>query len=213
MTRVEAVVTDFGGVLTSPLIGALARVQEDLGYGSEEIGRAIREAHERNGAHPLHELEVGRMTEADFLAELEGGLATVTGRTIGLRDFAETYFAAMRPNEELIEYYRRLRERGVRLAILTNNVREWESRWRALLPVDELFELVIDSAFVGMRKPDAEIYTLTLERLGLPPEACVFVDDLEPNVVAARQLGLHAVHFRDTAQAIGELDALLGAPA
>ena len=62
--------------------------------------------------------------------------------------------------------------------MLTNNVREWEPLWRSMLPVDEIFEIVVDSGFVGCRKPEARIYEMTLERLGLPAEACLFVDDL-----------------------------------
>jgi putative hydrolase of the HAD superfamily len=60
-----------------------------------------------------------------------------------------------------------------------------------------------------MRKPEPAIYELTLERLGLPAEACVFVDDLEINLPPARALGIHAVHFQHTAQAISEIDALV----
>jgi putative hydrolase of the HAD superfamily len=93
--------------------------------------------------------------------------------------------------------------------MLTNNVREWEPRWKAMLPVDELFELVVDSAFVGMRKPDPAIYELTLERLGLPAHACVFLDDLEANCEAAAALGMRAVRFVDTAQAIAAVEAAL----
>jgi epoxide hydrolase-like predicted phosphatase len=94
--------------------------------------------------------------------------------------------------------------------MLTNNVREWEARWRSMIPdIDELFETVVDSAFVGMRKPDPAIYELTLERLGLPAEACAFVDDVEVNCEAATALGIRAVQFVDTAQAIRDLDALL----
>ena len=88
-------------------------------------------------------------------------------------------------------------------------MREWEPLWRAKLPVDELFETVVDSAFVGVRKPDPEIYALVLERLGLPAEACVFVDDLPRNVEAAAALGFATVRFHDTEQAIADLDALL----
>ena len=92
------------------------------------------------------------------------------------------------------------------MALLTNNVREWEPLWRSMLPVDEIFELVVDSAFVGMRKPDAEIYELTLERLGgVAPAECLFVDDIEVNCDAARELGMSAVHFRDNEQAIPEI--------
>ncbi len=95
--------------------------------------------------------------------------------------------------------------------MLTNNVREWEPRWRAKLPIDEIFETVVDSAFVGIRKPDPAIYAIVLERLGLPAEACVFVDDLEPNVDAARGLGFAVVHHLDTATTVAALDELLPA--
>jgi putative hydrolase of the HAD superfamily len=110
----------------------------------------------------------------------------------------------------MLELLAELRDGGYRLALLTNNVREWEARWRAMLPVDELFEVVVDSAFVGVRKPDPAIYRLTCERLGVAPERCVFVDDVEVNCTAAAELGMAAVRFRDNAQAIAEIRAALG---
>jgi putative hydrolase of the HAD superfamily len=91
------------------------------------------------------------------------------------------------------------------MAMLTNNVREWEPLWRSMLPVDEIFETVVDSGFVGYRKPEARIYEMTLERLGLPAAACLFIDDLEHNIDGARALGMNAVHFRDNEQAIPEI--------
>ena len=104
--------------------------------------------------------------------------------------------------------------RGFRMAILTNNVREWEELWRAKLPLDEIFEVIVDSAFVGMRKPDPPIYELTVERIGagLGAADCLFVDDVEPNVIAARELGMTAIHFRSSEQAIPEIEAALGNP-
>ena len=96
------------------------------------------------------------------------------------------------------------------MALLTNNVREWEHLWRSMLPVDEIFELVIDSGFVGMRKPDPGIYELTVARLsGINPDDCLFVDDLLVNVEAAQAIGMVAVHFRDNEQAIGEIRSVL----
>jgi putative hydrolase of the HAD superfamily len=200
---IEAVVSDFGGVLTSPLIESFASLQGDSGVTLEAVGMALARVAERDGRHPLYELETGRLTERDFLDRLGAEL----GRE--LDGFGERYFANLHANQELIDYYRDLRGRGLRLALLTNNVREWEPLWRAKLPVDELFELVVDSAFVGMRKPDREIYDLALERLDLPAAACVFVDDLDVNVATARELGMVGVHFRDTAQAISEVEAAL----
>jgi putative hydrolase of the HAD superfamily len=95
------------------------------------------------------------------------------------------------------------------MAMLTNNVREWEPLWRAMLPVDEIFEMVIDSAFVGCRKPEARIFEITVERIGLPAEACILVDDMLVNCEAAREFGMRAVHFQDNEQATVELRAAL----
>jgi putative hydrolase of the HAD superfamily len=127
-----------------------------------------------------------------------------------LHGFGEQYFEHLHPNERLIDYMRELRERGYKLAICTNNVREWEPLWRAKLPVDEIFHVVVDSGFVGARKPEPEIYELTLERLGVPATGAVMVDDIELNCDAARELGMSAVWFRSTEQAIEEIEAALG---
>jgi putative hydrolase of the HAD superfamily len=210
---IEAVVTDFGGVLTAPLLSGFAAIQYEVGVGAEEFGRALARSGSTRGRNPLFELEVGAISEGEFLAALEHELTAELGRDVSLDRFGERYMAALAINAELLAYLRELHAGGTRLAICTNNVREWAPRWHALLPLDELFETVVDSSFVGVRKPDPAIYELVLYRLGLPAAACVFVDDLERNVDAARALGFAAVHFRDSAQAIGELRALLDASA
>jgi epoxide hydrolase-like predicted phosphatase len=209
VSGIEAVVCDWGGVLTSPLVDSFRAFQEASGMPLASLGRAMAAGAERAGAHPLFELETGRLSERDFLAGLEEGLRAELGREVDMGGFADSYFAGLRPNDEMIAYARRLRERGLRMAILTNNVREWEPRWRAMLPVQEIFELVVDSAQVGMRKPDLEIYELTLERLGLPAASALLVDDIEANCVAAREVGMSAVWFRDTDQAIAEVEQAL----
>jgi epoxide hydrolase-like predicted phosphatase len=207
---ITALISDFGGVLTTPLFPAFASYSEHSGVSGADFGRAMALAAQANGEHPLFALERGELTEREFLGQLERALHELLGREVDLGEMGERLMAHLHPNEELFAYYRRLRdERGLRLGILTNNVREWEARWRAKLPIDEVFEDVVDSAFVGMRKPEPEIYELALTRLGVDAEACAFVDDTAVNVDAARALGLHAVHFRDTAQAIAEIDALL----
>jgi putative hydrolase of the HAD superfamily len=207
---IRAVVSDFGGVLTAPLMDGFARIQDDTGVPPAAFGSALRRAAEANGGrNPLFDLEVGAITEAQFLATLEREVGAILERPVALREFGADYMDGLDPNHELFAHLRGLHERGTRLALLTNNVREWEPLWRTKLPVDEIFETVVDSGFVGVRKPDAAIYAIVLERLGLPAAECVFVDDIAVNVDAARELGFAVVHFRDTAQAIGELDALL----
>jgi len=209
---IEAILSDFGGVLTTPLLGSFAAFQDETGIPMESLGRAMARLAERDGEHPLFELERGRITEEAFLASLRRELAAELGHEPELHRFREIYFDALHPNEPMIELMRSLRDRGYRMALLTNNVREWEPLWRSMLPVDEIFEVVVDSAFVGMRKPEPEIYELTLERIGgVAPQAALFIDDIEVNCDAARGLGLEAVHYRDPDQAIAEVEAALSA--
>ena len=208
---IRAVVSDFGGVLTTPLINSFAAFQDRTGISPRSLGEAMAAIAERDGAHPLYELETGRLTETDFLARLREALEPLLGHPPQMHSFKEIYFEALEPNEPMVELMRSIKARGLRMALLTNNVREWEPLWRSMLPVDEIFELVVDSAFVGMRKPDPPIYELTIERLGDGIEAgdCLFVDDVEVNVEAARELGMRAVHFRDNEQAVAEVEAAL----
>jgi putative hydrolase of the HAD superfamily len=207
---IEALVSDFGGVLTTPTMDAFWQVNEEVGIPQDAMRRAMALAAEREPDPPLFRLERGQMTADAFLSGLGERLREVVGRAIDTRDYGARLMAAMQPNEPMLSYYRALRrERGIRLALLTNNVREWQPRWRGPWGIDELFELVVDSSFEGVRKPEPEIYERTLERLGLPGAACAFVDDLELNLPPARALGMHTVHYRHTAQAISEIDALV----
>jgi epoxide hydrolase-like predicted phosphatase len=95
------------------------------------------------------------------------------------------------------------------MAICTNNVREWSARWQAMIPVAELFDVVIDSSELGVRKPDPRIYHATLAALGVAPEAAVFIDDMQINCEAATALGMRAVWFQETEQAIADVEAAL----
>ena len=209
MSRIEAVISDFGGVLTSALADSFVGVLDSSGVSLEELGKAMAAVAARAGSNPLFELETGRLSEAQFMGSLSDELSERRGSRVELAGFGERYFAHLQPNDRLIDYMRGLRERGYKLAICTNNVREWEARWRAMLPVDEIFDVVVDSAFVGSRKPEPRIYQITLERLGTAPEAALFVDDVEINCQGARDLGIQAVHFRTTDQAIEEIEAAL----
>jgi putative hydrolase of the HAD superfamily len=208
MIAIRAVISDFGGVLTTPLLRSFAAFQEETGISFEALGRAMQSAAEDDGAYPLFELEKGNMTEAAFLEMLRDRLEPELGHRPEINRFRDIYFEALDPNEPMVELMRDLARRGHRMALLTNNVREWEPLWRSMLPVDEIFELIVDSAFVGMRKPEPEIYELTLERLGdVPAGECVFVDDTDVNCAAARELGMTAVHFESNEQAIPAIEA------
>jgi putative hydrolase of the HAD superfamily len=206
---VKAVISDFGGVLTTPLLQSFMAFQDQTGITTETLGKGMQAAAEANGENPLFEMERGEITETAFLEQLTDHLEPLLGHRPEMHRFKEIYFEALDPNPPMIALMRELKEAGYRMAMLTNNVREWEPLWRSMLPVDEIFETVVDSGFVGCRKPESRIYELTLERIAEPAEACLFVDDVLVNVEGARKAGLHAVHFQDNEQAIPEIRAAL----
>jgi putative hydrolase of the HAD superfamily len=208
--KIEAIVSDFGGVLTTPLIQSFMAFQNETGISAETLGKAMQAAAEANGENPLFEMERGEISEAAFLEVITDCLEPLLGHRPEMHRFKEIYFEALHPNPPMIELMRELKAEGYTMAMLTNNVREWEPLWRSMLPVDEIFETVVDSGFVGCRKPESRIYRLTLERIGKPPEACLFVDDVLVNCEGARKAGLHAVYFQGNEQAVGEIRAALG---
>jgi epoxide hydrolase-like predicted phosphatase len=209
----RAVVSDFGGVLTTPLFAAFAAFQDEVGISPENLGKAMRVGLAEGEELPLFRLERGEISEDEFIERLEDGLESILDHRPHLHHFRQKFWGALHPNEEMIALMHELKASGLKMAMLTNNVREWEPLWRSMLPVDELFEEIVDSAFVGCRKPEARIYELTLERIGMPAEACLFIDDLQPNVEGAEAAGMSAVHFRDNEQAIAEIRAALDQPA
>jgi putative hydrolase of the HAD superfamily len=169
----EAVISDFGGVLTTPLLHSFVAFQDQTGIDMEALGKAMQRISERDGAHPLYELEKGQLTEAEFLEQMADALTPDLGHRPEMHRFTEIYFEALEPNPPMVELMRELRGRGLRMGLLTNNVREWSPLWRAMVPVEA--------------------------------GTCLFVDDVEVNCDAARELGMAAVHFRDNDQAIPEI--------
>jgi putative hydrolase of the HAD superfamily len=233
---IEAVVFDYGGVISSPLFRGIGRFEADMGYPAGSVlellfgettyigveGRAVLRDRPRVTldsvpeaaravTHDWHRLEIGELSLEQYFAGVTERAPAVLGKPI---DFdAYRRFTADMPigvHWPVVHRVRELRNDGLKVALLTNNVKEWGDHWRATFPIDELFEVVVDSSEVGMRKPDTRIYELTCERLGVAPQASTFVDDNTENVAAARGLGMEVVLFGDDPWvAIAELDAIL----
>lgn len=162
-----------------------------------------------DGDHPWHRLERGEIGLGEYLPAVLA-LATDAGVELDfnqLRGFNERIVV----HDDVVARVRSLRAGGYRTAVVTNNIREASAGWRALLPVDELFDVVVDSSEVGARKPDPAIYRIALERLGdVPPARAVFLDDAPGNVAGARAAGLRAILVEDVDAALRELDEVLG---
>ena len=120
---ITTVISDFGGVLTTPLIQSFAAVQDETGVQFEELAKGMAAVAEEDGRHPLFELETGRLTEAEFLDKVSNALEPALGHRPGLHRFREINFDALHPNEPMIDLMREAKERGYRMGLLTNNVR------------------------------------------------------------------------------------------
>jgi epoxide hydrolase-like predicted phosphatase len=158
-----------------------------------------------------HLLEKGEIDVATYFNRLSAKAPDVLGREIDMDSYGR-FWRQSSPGVHwmVVHKIRELKARGLRLGLLTNNVKEFGEHWRTMFPLEELFEEVVDSSHVGVRKPEREIYALTCARMAIEPTEAVFVDDNALNVMAARDFGMEAVHFReDPWVAIAELDAIL----
>ena len=206
----DAVLFDFGGVFTESPFGAAEALGAELGAPAGRLLELVFGPYHADTDHPWHRLERGEMS---FVDAREAILAL--GREAGLDCDPLRVFQKMGAGggvrEAMVERARRLRATGLRTALVTNNAREFRERWRALVPADELFEHVVDSSEVGVRKPDPAIFRIALARLGDPaPERTLFVDDYEGNLVAARALGLRTLLVGDDpAPVLAALDEIL----
>jgi epoxide hydrolase-like predicted phosphatase len=230
---IEAVIFDYGGVFSSPLFRGIGQFEADHGYPPGSVlellfgdktyvgveGR-VHGVAAFDGApppdpvtHDWHRMEIGQLTLDEWFAGVQERAPEILGQPIDMGSYL-TFMAEMPVGVHwpVVHRARELRAAGMPIALLTNNVAEWGDHWRATFPVDELFEIVVDSSAVGMRKPDPRIYLLTCEQLDVAPDGCVFIDDNADNIAAARALGMETVHFgEDPFAAMAELDAILDA--
>lgn len=207
--RIRAVLFDFAGVITVPMGPTVKQLAQDAGADLTELVDFIFGDYEGTGDTPWHRLERGEIPLDEFgvWGAAEG---TARGWDLDLIAFLDQ-LVACELRTDIVERVGQLRKEGYRTLLLTNNIREYSTQWRAKLPVDELFEFVVDSSEVGMRKPEARIFQLALDKLGVAPEEAVMLDDIAVNTEAAKALGMHAIQVGPRAEsALAELDELLG---
>jgi epoxide hydrolase-like predicted phosphatase len=195
--RVDAVVFDYGGVLTNPVRDSIAAWLEADGIEPASFSRTLKAWLSREAAEgtPIHRLETGELTVEEFDVLLAAELTTVDGGPVRPVGVLARLFAGMRPDPEMFALAEDLRDVGVRVALLSNSWGNTYPRER----IDALFDPVVISGEVGLRKPLAPIYQLALERLDLPAGRVLFVDDAEPNVLGARTVGMQALLHADAA--------------
>src|SRR5262249_3099020 len=157
-----------------------------------------------------HLLEKGRIDMKTYFERVVEKAPAVLGREIDMDAYGR-FWRTTAPGVHwpVVHKMRDLKARGLRIGLLTNNVKEFGDNWRAMFPIHELCEEVVDSSHVGMRKPDREIYELTCARMQVSPDETIFVDDNADNIAAARAYGTEVVHFVEVTDALAALDAIL----
>jgi putative hydrolase of the HAD superfamily len=212
----DGVIFDLGGVMTEPLFRHRNDVPpEFLGLVAFFLTEFRDHYHLPTGAHDLHLLETGKIGDEEFFDRMCARYAEAGNEAVDPRTAQKVIFGrGMVACAAMADAVRQVRDAGYKTALLTNISRDGEALFRQLFPVDELFDVVIDSSKVGLRKPDPEIYRLTCARLGLAPERCLFIDDLLCNVEAADELGMETIQCFDPVAVADEVvQRLLGHPA
>jgi epoxide hydrolase-like predicted phosphatase len=187
-----ALLIDWGGVLTTSMMGSFEA------FGRRE-GVDVRTAFRDDPAarEALIELETGRIDIAAFEARLGAALG------VDPTGLARRLTHEVRPDQEMLDAVRAIHDRGVRTALVSNSWREDD------YDVDDLFDVIVLSGAIGIRKPDPRIYVLAAERLGVAPQDCVFVDDLGGNLKPAKSLGMATIRHTAASATIPQLERLL----
>ncbi len=215
--RFDAILFDFSGVMVSSAFDALGRHASDHGMSEDEFLEFLLGPYAEDGDHAWHRAERGEIGILDWATDT---MARAEEAGMGLDlSFMASMLGDLEVYDVMVEAAREVRRAGCRTALVTNNIAEGRDSWRPMLPLDDLFDDVIDSSEVGLRKPNPEIYLLALQRLGtvdgrpIEPSRAVMLDDHPGNCAGALAAGLHAIQVTDPAVAADELRALLGAPA
>jgi epoxide hydrolase-like predicted phosphatase len=198
----SGLILDFGGVVTTDFDAAIAAFSVREGLDAGAFFRAIRETSE--GRKALVAVECGQISQRSFEVTM--------GRLLGLDDngLLAKVLADLRPRAEIVDLAQRARVRGIRVGALSNSWGSGDYNPYEAYELDKLFDAVVISDQVGMRKPSTRIYELTAAKLGLEPAECLFVDDTKYNLPAARELGMGTLLFTGADGEVPEIERLIG---
>jgi epoxide hydrolase-like predicted phosphatase len=198
----RGLILDFGGVVTSDLYAEISAFCVREGLAPDAGVRVLRDTAE--GREAIKAVEAGSISQRDYEITI--------GRLLGVDDrgLLTRALAGLRPRPEIPELIQRARSAGIRVALLSNSLGDGEYDPYDGYDLDAMFDAVVISGETRMHKPEPAIYLLTADKLGVPPQECVFADDTAANLPAASALGMATVHFTDAKAAITEISRLLG---
>jgi putative hydrolase of the HAD superfamily len=203
----DALIVDFGGVLTTPLQDAMVRFASDAGIELQDFVRVALGVYSGGDDDLVVGFETGRIPEDDFARAFAARIKEQTGRDVDPEGLVDRIFSGLELEEEMLTAVGAARTAGLKTALLSNS---WGTRLYPRSRIDALFDAVLISGEVGLRKPDPAIFELALERVGVPGPRSVFVDDHPGHLAAAGASGMTTVLHRTPAATIAELEGLLG---
>jgi putative hydrolase of the HAD superfamily len=206
--RFDAVVFDLGGVVYPSPLDVFRAYERDHGLPDRFISEVVL-ADQQHGA--WSRLERGELGFDQFCDAFDAECAA-HGGTVSARDLMTNVATRLEARPAMVEAIGAIRRHGVKTGALTNNWADDPARSDRESPIANLFDIVVESAVEGLRKPDPRIYRLVCERLGVAPPATVFLDDLGANLKPARELGMTTIKVADPDAALAELEAALGFP-
>jgi putative hydrolase of the HAD superfamily len=210
MSDFDAVLWDYGGIFTASPFAAAHAYARSQDVDPARMVAIVFGAYDSDTDHAWHQLERGEISFVDALTQIK-----TAAEAAGFRFDTGEMFSMMVTDEIdrglVVEAVRMVRAKGLRTAIVTNNIREYGDAWRGQFPLDELFDAIVDSCEEGVRKPDPTIFRTALDRVGVDdPTRAIFLDDFPGNVDAAGALGMHAILVgEDPAPALDELLSLV----
>jgi putative hydrolase of the HAD superfamily len=208
--RFDAVLWDYGGIFTASPFAAAHAYARSQDVEPEEMLRVVFGSYDADTDHVWHQLERGEISFVDALTEIKAD-AEAAGFQFDSGEMFSMMVTDQIDRSLVVEAVRLVRAKGLRTAIVTNNIREYGDAWRNQFPLDELFDAVVDSSEEGVRKPDPAIFLTALERVGVDdPARAIFLDDFPGNVAAAEAMGMHGILVgEDPTPALDELMSLI----
>ncbi len=205
--RHTAVIFDLGGVVLGSPLHAIARFERESGIPAGFVNRVVVST---GPSGAWSRLERGELRVEQWVPEFERD-CEAAGQKLDAARMMEEIRTASEPRPAMIAAIRAIRARGLRVGALTNNwVADEPTENRLGLELRVLFDAYIESAIVGLRKPDPRIYQHACRALGVAPETSIFLDDIGANLKAARALGMHTIKVDTPEQALAELESELG---
>ncbi len=207
MSGYRALIVDFGGVLTSPMQDAMVRFADELGIDLQDVVRAALSGYMGDGDDRLvFDFETGRISQEEFAVAFAQRLGDICGKSIDPHGLVQRIFR-LEVEPRMFDAVKAAAAAGYKTALLSNS---WGTELYPRDLLDPIFDVQVISGDVGLRKPDPAIYELTLSKLDVPGESCVFVDDHPGHLKAAIEFGITTVLHRTPDETIATLDELLG---